>query len=179
MVSAPYERKNEGKKIIAVRAVKAHISKSILPTYGRFSRTRSQITTLLLLTLFSVPPFPSDVGRLNTFGEEPSTTEEKPKRSCCIFNSITNLSKYFSHAALTALSKGLGFIPTPTHPSKLKLKTDVRELSRSMHVKHHFRNSRKAFTPQPFKKKSKWDPGSTTNSNLARYLELLLSSCLF
>ena len=44
-----------------------------------------------------------------------------------------------------------------------------------MRVKYHFRNSRKAFTPHPFKKKSKWDPGSTTNSTLARYLELLLN----
>ena len=43
MVSAPYERKNKKTENIAVRAVKAYISKSILPTYGRFSRGRSQI----------------------------------------------------------------------------------------------------------------------------------------
>ena len=43
MVSAPYERKNKKTENIAVRAVKAYISKSILPTYGRFSRGRSHI----------------------------------------------------------------------------------------------------------------------------------------
>ena len=43
MVSAPYEQKNEKTIKIAVRAVKAHISKSILPTYGRFSRAQSHI----------------------------------------------------------------------------------------------------------------------------------------
>ena len=43
MVSAPYERKNDKTIKVAVRAVKAHISKSILPTYGRFSRARSHI----------------------------------------------------------------------------------------------------------------------------------------
>ena len=43
MVSAPYEQKKTRK--IAVRAVKAYISKSILPTYGRFSRGRSHINT--------------------------------------------------------------------------------------------------------------------------------------
>ena len=41
MVSAPYARKN-GEKI-AVRAVKAYILKSILPTYVMFSRGRSHI----------------------------------------------------------------------------------------------------------------------------------------
>ena len=40
MVSAPYERKNGKPMKIAVLAVKACISKSILPTYGRFSRAR-------------------------------------------------------------------------------------------------------------------------------------------
>ena len=43
MVSAPYERKNGKPMKIAVLAVKARISKSILPTYGRFSRARSHI----------------------------------------------------------------------------------------------------------------------------------------
>ena len=43
MVSAPYERKNKKTENIAVRAVKAYISTSILPTYGRFSRGRSHI----------------------------------------------------------------------------------------------------------------------------------------
>ena len=44
MVSAPYERKNGKPMKIAVLAVKACISKSILPTYGRFSRARSHMT---------------------------------------------------------------------------------------------------------------------------------------
>ena len=48
MVSAPYERKNKKPENIAVRAVKAYISKSILPTYGRFSRGRSHISTVIL-----------------------------------------------------------------------------------------------------------------------------------
>ena len=43
MVSTPYERKNGKPMKIAVLAVKACISKSILPTYGRFSRARSHI----------------------------------------------------------------------------------------------------------------------------------------
>ena len=43
MVSAPYERKNGKPMKIAVLAVKACISKSILPTYGRFSRARSHM----------------------------------------------------------------------------------------------------------------------------------------
>ena len=45
MVSAPYDRKNEEKtqQKIAVWAVEAYISKSILPTYGRFLRARSHI----------------------------------------------------------------------------------------------------------------------------------------
>ena len=43
MVSAPYERKNGKPMKIAVLAVKACISKSILPTYGRFSRARSHL----------------------------------------------------------------------------------------------------------------------------------------
>ena len=43
MVSAPYERKNGKPMKIAVLAVKACISKSTLPSYGRFSRARSHI----------------------------------------------------------------------------------------------------------------------------------------
>ena len=34
---------------VAVRAVKAHISKSILPTYGRFSCARSHIISMKLI----------------------------------------------------------------------------------------------------------------------------------
>ena len=48
MVSAPYERKNGKPMKIAVLAVKAYISKSILPTYGRFSRARSHIINMTL-----------------------------------------------------------------------------------------------------------------------------------
>ena len=48
MVSAPYERKNKKKENIAVRAVKAYISKSILTTYGRFSRGRSHMMIVIL-----------------------------------------------------------------------------------------------------------------------------------
>ena len=48
MVSAPYARKNRGKTKIAVRAVKAYISKSILPiawtvTYIYLYRTRRRM----------------------------------------------------------------------------------------------------------------------------------------
>ena len=52
MVSAPYERKNKKPENIAVRAVKAYISKSILPTYGRFSRGRSHIYIFFFLIYF-------------------------------------------------------------------------------------------------------------------------------
>ena len=52
MVSAPYERKNKKLENIAVRAVKAYISKSILPTYGRFSRGPSHIDILIIIINF-------------------------------------------------------------------------------------------------------------------------------
>ena len=48
MVTAPYERKNKKLENITVRAVKAYISKSILPTYGRFSRGRSHLKKTIL-----------------------------------------------------------------------------------------------------------------------------------
>ena len=48
MVFTPYERKNEKTIKIAVCAVKAYISKSILPTYVRFSRARSHITSVCM-----------------------------------------------------------------------------------------------------------------------------------
>ena len=40
--------KTQKKENIAVRAVKAYISKSILPTYGRFSRGRSQMNNCII-----------------------------------------------------------------------------------------------------------------------------------
>ena len=52
MVSEPYERKNGKPMKIVVLAVKACISKSILPTYGRFSRARSHIYYIYNYTLY-------------------------------------------------------------------------------------------------------------------------------
>ena len=51
---------------------------------------------------------------------------------------ITNISNYaLTNNQIIALSKGLGFIPTPDKPSKTSLIRDNNNLKRTMRIRHH------------------------------------------
>ena len=60
----------------------------------------------------------------------------------------------------SVLEKGLGFAPTPSHINEADLRGDLRDFSRKMRCKWHFRNE----APQnngeisQFKVKSLWNP---------------------
>ena len=61
---------------------------------------------------------------------------------------------------MSVLEKGLGFAPTPSHINEADLRRDLREFSRKLRCKWHFRNE----VPQnneeisQFKVKSRWNP---------------------
>ena len=74
---------------------------------------------------------------------------------------VFNLSKKeLSAKEISVLEKGLGFAPTPSHINEADLRRDLREFSRKMRCKWHFRNE----VPQSkeeisqFKVKSQWNP---------------------
>ena len=51
---------------------------------------------------------------------------------------ITNISNYaLTDDQIIALSKGLGFIPTPDKPSKISLIRDNNILRKTMMIRHH------------------------------------------
>ena len=54
---------------------------------------------------------------------------------------VFNLSKKeLSAKDISVLEKGLGFAPTPSHINEADLRRDLREFSRKMRCKRHFRN---------------------------------------
>ena len=61
---------------------------------------------------------------------------------------------------ISVLEKGLGFAPTPSHINEADLRRDLREFSRKMRCKWHFRNG----VPQnneeisQFRVKLQWNP---------------------
>ena len=69
-------------------------------------------------------------------------------------------SKEVSAKVISVLEKGLGFAPTPSHINEAYLRWDLREFSRKIRCKWHFRNE----VPQSnkeisqFKVKSRWNP---------------------
>ena len=71
---------------------------------------------------------------------------------------ITNISNYALTDQIIALSKGLGFIPTPADkPCKISLICDNHNLKRTMRIRHHAAEKPKS-TAIPLVFKTKYNP---------------------
>ena len=104
----------------------------------------------------------------------PPLTHSPQHQAKCIPKYVVNLSsKTLSHATLSALSKGLGFVPTPPTPNLSKLSEDIAAFARTLRIKYHFRNSQHPHTRHPFKPKSSWNPPRARNKHLEDYIEAL------
>ncbi|XP_072014778.1 uncharacterized protein [Amphiura filiformis] len=86
---------------------------------------------------------------------------------------ITNLSDYeLSDDQILALSKGLGFIPTPDKPSKNAIMRDCNDLIRIMRIRYHASLS-KWPKRHKFRLPSQWQPGPTMCNDLEDFFENL------
>ena len=98
----------------------------------------------------------------------------RQRKAKCIPKYIVNLfTKTLSHATMSTLSKGLGFVPTPPAPNLSKLSDDITAFARTLHIKYHFRNSLYPHSKHPFKPKSNWNPPRSRNQHLEDYIEAL------
>ena len=89
---------------------------------------------------------------------------------------VTNLSSHnLSHLELTALQKGLKFVPTSAI-SKENLTKSLHKFIRKMSIHFHFRNN-DIETP-PLWKPSKWEPPIPKNTNLIRYFKSITNNIL-
>ena len=71
---------------------------------------------------------------------------------------ITNIFNYaLTDDQIIALSKGLGFIPTPDKPSKISLIRDINNLIRTMRIRYHAAEKPKS-TAIPLVFKTKYNP---------------------
>jgi hypothetical protein len=86
---------------------------------------------------------------------------------------ITNISDYgLTDDQIIALSKGLGFIPTPDKPSRNTIIRDCNNLIRTMRIRYHAAQN---IWPKRhrFRLKSEWHPGPTTSNALEDFFESL------
>ena len=93
------------------------------------------------------------------FEHEVLCSEDRLKGSF-VSDHVFNLSKKELSAKEICTRKKLGFAPTPSYINEANLRRDLREFSRKMRCKWHFRNK----VPQTndeifqFKVKSQWNP---------------------
>ena len=73
--------------------------------------------------------------------------------------SVINLSsRHFSMGEISLLPKRLKFVPTLKHINKAKIKEEIEFYVGKLRLMWHFRNDRREFDVNPFKKKSKFNP---------------------
>ena len=73
---------------------------------------------------------------------------------------VINLSKRnLTKNEISLLSKGLQFVPTPKHFNKALLREELENFGRKLRLKWFFRNDERQFNINPFKQKSKFNPG--------------------
>ena len=88
-------------------------------------------------------------------------------------NSVVNLSnQQLTESSISALSKGLRFIPTPKPTPYVTVYNSFLSYRRQMYLKHHFRQ--KPHTKHPFKLASQFSPPQPDNSNLTEYISRVL-----
>ena len=76
-----------------------------------------------------------------------------------VSDNVVNLSsKNLSAAEISLLSKGLKFVPTPTHVDRAVLKAELETFGRRLRLKWHFRNSESTTAINPFRRKSTFNP---------------------
>lgn len=84
---------------------------------------------------------------------------------------ITNISEYpLSNDQILALSKGLGFIPTPGKPSRTSIMRDCNNLIRTMRIRYIAAHN---IWPKrhKFRLPSEWDPDDTMSLDLEDFFE--------
>ena len=73
---------------------------------------------------------------------------------------VITLSKWnLTKDEISLLSKGLQFVPTPKHFNKALLREELENFGRKLRLKWFFRNDERQFNINPFKQKSKFNPG--------------------
>ena len=73
---------------------------------------------------------------------------------------VINLSKWnLTKDEISLLSKSLQFVPTPKHFNKALLREELENFGRKLRLKLFFRNDERQFNINPFKQKSKFNPG--------------------
>ena len=76
-----------------------------------------------------------------------------------VSSNVINLSKReLSENEISLLSKGLKFVPTPTSVNRAQLKEELESFGRRLRLLWHFRNEENSFCPNPFRKKSTFNP---------------------
>ncbi len=86
---------------------------------------------------------------------------------------ITNLSDHeLTDDEILALSKGLGFVPTPNKPKKSAIMKDCNAFIRTMRIRFIAATNRWPKTHK-FRLPSKWNPGPTRNCKLEDFFENL------
>ena len=66
---------------------------------------------------------------------------------------------------ISFLSKGLQFVTTPKHFKKALLRKELEHFGRKLRLKWFFRNDERQFNINPFKQKSKFNPGKNDAAN--------------
>ena len=86
---------------------------------------------------------------------------------------ITNISNVpLTDDQIIALSKGLGFIPTPAKPRRFSIIRDCDNLIRTMRIKYHAAGKRWP-KRHKFRLPSEWQPEPTINNDLEDFFESL------
>ena len=97
-----------------------------------------------------------------------------------VSENVVNLSnRKLSKVEVFLLSKCLKFCPTPNSVDKSVLKEDLEKFGRILRLKWHYRNDERTFDPNPFRPKSKFNPGKTDAAIelYLSYIEEELLSC--
>ena len=73
---------------------------------------------------------------------------------------VINLSKRnLTKDGISLLSKSLKFVPTPKHFNKALFREELENSCRKLRLKWFFCNDERQFNINPFKQKSKFNPG--------------------
>ena len=79
---------------------------------------------------------------------------------------------FLSRSEISLLSKGLKFVPSANKIDQAKLKRELEEYGRNLHLMWHFRNDERTFSTDKFRPKSFFKP-SNKDTIIKTYLSYL------
>ncbi|XP_053556276.1 evC complex member EVC [Bombina bombina] len=102
-------------------------------------------------------------------GGHKSKSETNKEETNIVFNLS---SRPLSEAEINLLNRGLSFVPTP-HVDTFERMVDVHRFQRQLKLRDHFREQE--YSPEPFKKKSTYEPPHT-HASIRNYTRILTQS---